>query len=42
MTMLGEGVFALGEEAAPVLSRFGEVFRLRIAERGFTRGEVIR
>ena len=40
MTMLGEGVFALGEEAAPVLSPFGKVYRLRIAERGFTRGEV--
>ncbi|MDD1669208.1 MAG: GHMP kinase [Methanomicrobiales archaeon] len=41
MTMLGEGVFALGEEAAPVLSPFGHVYRLRIAEKGFTRGEVI-
>lgn len=41
MTMLGEGVFALGEEAAPVLSSFGEVFRLRIAGRGFMRGEVV-
>ena len=41
MTMLGEGVFAFGEEAAPALSPFGEVFRLRIAARGFTRGEVI-
>jgi pantoate kinase len=42
MTMLGEGVFALGDEAAPVLSPFGKVFRLRIAERGFSRGEVVR
>jgi pantoate kinase len=41
MTMLGEGVFALGEEAAPALSPFGKVFRLRIAGRGFTRGEVV-
>ncbi|MDD1665411.1 MAG: GHMP kinase [Methanomicrobiales archaeon] len=41
MTMLGEGVFALGEKAAPVLSPFGEVFRLRVAEKGFSRGEVI-
>jgi pantoate kinase len=41
MTMLGEGVFAMEEEAAPVLSPFGEVFRLQIAERGFTRGEVV-
>jgi pantoate kinase len=42
MTMLGEGVFALGDEAVPVLSPFGKVFTLRIAERGFTRGEVVR
>ncbi len=42
MTMLGEGVFALGEEAAPVLAPFGKVYRLRIAERGFSRGEVAR
>jgi len=41
MTMLGEGVFALGEEAAPVLSPFGKVFRLRIAGKGFSRGEVV-
>jgi pantoate kinase len=41
MTMLGEGVFALGEEADPVLSPFGRVFRLRIARNGFSRGEVI-
>jgi len=42
MTMLGEGVFALGDEAVPVLSPFGKVFRLRIAGRGFSRGEVVR
>jgi pantoate kinase len=42
MTMLGEGVFALGEAASPVLSSFGRVFRLRVAGRGFSRGEVIR
>lgn len=42
MTMLGEGVFALGEKAAPVLSPFGKVFRLGIAGRGFSRGEVVR
>jgi pantoate kinase len=41
MTMLGEGIFALGEEAAPVLSHFGKVYRLRIAEHGFTRGKVV-
>lgn len=42
MTMLGEGVFALGDQASPVLSPFGKVFRLRIAERGFSAGEVAR
>lgn len=42
MTMLGEGVFALGEAAAPVLAPFGKVYRLRVAERGFFRGEVAR
>jgi pantoate kinase len=42
MTMLGEGVFALGKEAAPVLAPFGKVYRLRVAERGFSRGEVVR
>jgi pantoate kinase len=41
MTMLGEGVFALGEEAAPVLSPFGRVLRLRVAGRGFSAGEVV-
>ncbi len=34
MTMLGNGVFAAGESAERVLSRFGEVYRLRIARRG--------
>jgi pantoate kinase len=41
MTMLGEGVFALGEEAAGPLAPFGKVHRLRIAERGFTHGEMV-
>ena len=41
MTMLGEGVFALGDDAPPVLAAFGKVHRLRIAGRGFTRGEVV-
>jgi len=41
MTMLGEGVFALGDEAAPVLAPFGMVLRLRVAGRGFTPGEVV-
>jgi pantoate kinase len=40
MTMLGEGVFALGDEAPPVLSRFGKVYRLTVSERGFSAGEV--
>jgi hypothetical protein len=31
MTMLGEGVFALGEAAPTVLSSFGRVFQLRVA-----------
>jgi pantoate kinase len=42
MTMLGEGVFALGEAAAEVISPFGKVHRLRVAERGFGPGEVAR
>ena len=42
MTMLGEGVFALGEEATPVLAPFGTVHRLRVADWGFTPGAVIR
>ncbi len=41
MTMLGEGVFALGESALPVLSRHGNPVRLHIAPRGFSMGEVI-
>jgi pantoate kinase len=41
MTMLGEGVFASGEEAAAVLAPFGKVHRLVIAGRGFTQEEVI-
>jgi pantoate kinase len=42
MTMLGEGVFALGDGAVPALSPFGKVFRLRIADQGFSAGEVVR
>jgi pantoate kinase len=34
MTMLGNGVFALGEEAKVVLNRFGTVYPLRIAKEG--------
>lgn len=40
MTMLGEGVFALGDGAPAALSPFGKVLSLRIAEKGFSRGEV--
>jgi pantoate kinase len=36
MTMLGEGVFALGDGAPPVLSPFGRVYRLRVSDRGFS------
>ena len=35
MTMLGNGVFAYGNEAKEVLSEFGEVYVMNIAERGF-------
>ncbi|HXW98903.1 MAG TPA: GHMP kinase [Methanomicrobiales archaeon] len=41
MTMLGEGVFAVGEEAEAALSPFGKVFQLHVASEGFRRGEVI-
>lgn len=34
MTMLGEGVFACGSEARPVLSRFGELYEMRVAQSG--------
>lgn len=34
MTMLGDGVFALGEGAMAVLNRFGIVYPLRIAKNG--------
>ncbi|MCM2465723.1 pantoate kinase [Methanoculleus oceani] len=34
MTMLGNGVFACGDDAGRVLSRFGEVYTLRVARRG--------
>jgi pantoate kinase len=32
--MLGNGVFATGGTAEQVLSRFGEVYTLRVARRG--------
>ena len=34
MTMLGDGVFACGEDARPVLGRFGEVYEMGIAGSG--------
>jgi pantoate kinase len=34
MTMLGNGVFAYGNEAGPVLSRYGKVYRMGIAKNG--------
>ncbi|CVK32534.1 hypothetical protein [Methanoculleus bourgensis] len=34
MTMLGNGVFACGDDADRVLSGFGEVERLNVARRG--------
>lgn len=34
MTMLGNGVFALGKESEDILSRFGRVYHLHIAEHG--------
>lgn len=40
MTMLGNGVFALGEQAKGVLSVFGEVFELQMAASGVRITEV--
>ncbi|HMA05805.1 MAG TPA: GHMP kinase [Methanomicrobiales archaeon] len=42
MTMLGEGVFALGGDAPRVLAPFGRVYRLSVSPRGFSAGEVVR
>jgi pantoate kinase len=42
MTMLGEGVFALGDGAPSALSPFGRVYALRIAKDGFSEGKVVR
>lgn len=41
MTMLGNGVFALGEEAKSVLSRFGTVYTLGIAGSGPQMVEIV-
>ena len=35
MTMLGEGVFAYGEKAPAILSRFGEVYLMKMSNTGF-------
>jgi pantoate kinase len=40
MTMLGNGVFALGSRAHGVLSGFGDVFELHMADSGVRIGEV--
>jgi pantoate kinase len=42
MTMLGNGVFALGEEAGPVLARLGDAFTLEVAGEGVRVLEVVR
>lgn len=34
MTMLGNGVFAYGENAGPVLARYGTVYRMAVAKNG--------
>ncbi|GAB7015823.1 pantoate kinase [Methanogenium cariaci] len=41
MTMLGKGVFALGNKAFPVLSEFGTPLELHVAAKGFRLIEVI-
>jgi pantoate kinase len=35
MTMLGQGVFAYGEKAPGILSRFGEVYMMKMSKTGF-------
>lgn len=40
MTMLGKGVFALGDKSLPVLSEFGIPIELHVAEKGFRLIEV--
>ena len=34
MTMLGNGVFAYGENAGPILARYGTVYRMAVAKKG--------
>ncbi|WFN37932.1 GHMP kinase [Methanomicrobium antiquum] len=36
MTMLGEGVFAYGEKAPAILSKFGEVYLMKMSDSGFS------
>jgi pantoate kinase len=40
MTMLGDGVVALGREAEPLLARFGTPFPLEVSSTGFSDAEV--
>lgn len=35
MTMLGDGVFAYGEKAPAILSKFGEVYMMKMSDSGF-------
>ncbi len=35
MTMLGEGVFAYGEKAPGILSKFGDVYQMKMSNNGF-------
>jgi pantoate kinase len=41
MTMLGKGVFALGDQSFSILSEFGKPVRLHVAEQGFRLIDVI-
>jgi len=36
MTMLGNGIFAYGEEALPVLGEFGNPVEVHMADKGFS------
>ena len=35
MTMLGNGVFAYGEKAPGILSKFGDVYLMKMSKNGF-------
>ena len=41
MTMLGEGVFACGKDAAGILEEFGEVWEMSVSREGFRLLEVL-